>query len=743
MNFSLNSIQELYRLFSSSSKGLTHAEAKKNLEQYGKNILPEKKKNRLKMFLLQFHSPLIYILFAAVFISLLAPIFQNGGLHAHDLIDPIAIFAILLLNACFGYFQELKAENTLQALKSMQPNISTVLRNGKKEQISREFIVPGDVLALSEGDKIPADARLIEAHELKVIESALTGESAPVKKDPDWKGESGIADQKNMLFSGTSLATGRATALVVATGEDTQIGRIATLVAETVSPKTPLTKRMERLGKQIGLVVIFLCALVFFVSYTHGISFVDALITAVALAVSAVPEGLPAVMTISLAVGVGIMAKKKAIVRELRAVETLGSVTVIASDKTGTITQNKMRVVEVYVGKTHEKGRKLNSFGRSPIERKILEVAANCNDAELPNLGDPTELALLEFAQSAKRYDRLDETPFSSETKWMGTVHKIRGKKIEFIKGAPEVVAAFCSKKDQEEILAAAEKMAKEGLRTIAVTLRPHGRKTADFLGILGLLDPPRKTAKSAIGLAKKAGIRTVMITGDHAITAQTIAKKVGLSGKVLTGPEIEDMSSDMLQRAAENISVFARVSPEHKVRICAALQQNGHVVAMTGDGVNDAPAIHRAEVGVSMGKVGTSVARQASDLVLMDDCYATIVAGVEEGRRIYSNIKKSISYLMRTNFGGIFLIMLSVGFGLPLPLLPIHILFINLVTDSLPALSLAMEPPEKNIMQQKTASCKRGFFKWSMEIYSFSWSCCRIVSIYYFCFGSGLFRNQ
>lgn len=710
MNFSLSNIKDVYRLFSSSPKGITHSQAKKNLEKYGPNTLPEKKKNHFKMFFLQFHSPLIYILFAAVFISLLAPVFQNGGINRHDLIDPIAIFAILMLNACFGFFQELKAENTLEALKKMQPNISTVIRNGKKEPLSREHIVPGDVLALAEGDKIPADARLIEAHELKVIESALTGESAPVKKDPGWVGESGIADQKNMLFSGTSISTGRATALVVATGEDTQIGRIATLVSETISPKTPLTKRMERLGKQIGIVVISLCALVFLVSYTHGISFTNALITAVALAVSAVPEGLPAVMTISLAVGVGIMAKKKAIVRELRAVETLGSVTVIASDKTGTITQNKMRVVEAYASGEHINERKLSSLQKTPIGKKIMEVAANCNDSELPNLGDPTEIALLEFADSAKTYDRIDETPFSSDTKWMGTVHKVHGRKMEFIKGAPEVVAGFCPKKDQEKIIAAAEKMASEGLRTIAVAIRPVGRKTADFLGTLGLLDPPRKTVKNAINMASKAGIRTIMITGDHALTAQTIAKKVGLNGTVLTGPEIEEMTNEQLQHATEKTNVFARVSPEHKVRICAALQKCDHVVAMTGDGVNDAPAIHRAEVGVSMGKVGTSVARQASDLVLMDDCYATIVAGVEEGRRIYANIKKSISYLMRTNFGGIFLIMLSVGFGLPLPLLPIHILFINLVTDSFPALSLAMEPPEKNIMQQKPRPAKEGF---------------------------------
>lgn len=599
----------------------------------------------------------------------------------------------------------------------MQPNISTVIRGGKKIQINRTQLVPGDILSLSEGDKIPADARIIESHKVKVIESALTGESSSVSKDSQWIGSGALGDLKNMVFSGTSIAMGRMTAVVVSTGVQTEMGKIALLITQAKSPKTPLEKRLEKLGKQIGIVVIALCGIVFALSYHQGLGFADALITAVALAVSAVPEGLPAVMTISLAVGVGLMAKKKALVRELRAVETLGSVTVIASDKTGTITENKMKVVAAFLEDKHITTDDLSELGTSETGKRMLEVAASCNDAELPNLGDPTEVALLSLADrffvSPRR--RLDETPFSSETKWMGTNHKIDGKEYEFIKGAPEVVSTFCKSSVQKEIEQGAITMAKRGLRTIAVAIREKKKKKAEFLGIFGLLDPPRKTARSAIEKAQGAGIRTVMITGDHAITAGTIAKKVGIMGRVIEGEEIEKMPDVQLQKATEEVNIFARVSPEHKVRICKALQKNGHVVAMTGDGVNDAPAIYQAEVGVSMGKVGTSVARQASDLVLLDDRYATIVAGVEEGRRIFSNIKKSVSFLMRTNFDEVFLILACSFFALPLPVLPIHILFLNLLTDSFPALSLAMEPAEEGSMKQKPRPLKNGFLHGQM----------------------------
>jgi Ca2+-transporting ATPase len=712
MTISEQTLSELFQKFSSSREGLSSSQIYKKQKKYGKNFLPEKKKSRIKIFFLQFYNPLVFILFGAIAISLIVPLYKNGHISLHDSIDSFAIFFILLLNAIFGFVQELKAENTLQALKNMQPSIATVIRDGKTKQIAKEDLVPGDIIIITEGNRIPADARVIETHSLKAIESALTGESAAVTKDASWKGKGGIADQKNMLFSGTLIAVGRAVALVVATGKNTEIGKIATLVSTTESPKTPLEKRLERLGKRIGFVVIFLCLLVFLASFFHGMNISEALITSVALAVSAVPEGLPAVMTISLAIGVGIMAKKKALVRELRAVETLGSVTVIASDKTGTITENKMQVTQIYMEGKSISRKDFSQTKASLPKKKLLNVAINCNDAQLPNIGDPTELALLEIAleNKGKKEKRKDEVPFSSETKWMSTTHIIDGKEVEFIKGAPEVIAKFCLKTTQEEIQQAAKKMAKNGLRTIAAAVKEKGKRKAEFLGIFGLSDPPRKTAKRAIQKAKKAGIRTVMITGDHVITASAIAKKVGISGETLSGAEIEEMSNRQLQKAVKTINIFARVSPEHKVRICAALQKNGEIVSMTGDGVNDAPALHKAEVGISMGKVGTSVARQSSDLVLMNDHYATIVAGVEEGRRIYSNIKKSISFLMRTNFDEVLLVMIASFLALPLPMLPIHILFLNLLSDSFPALSLAMEPAEKNIMKKSPRPIQEGF---------------------------------
>lgn len=730
--FSEKSIEEIQKKFSvNSTKGLSFAAVRKRIEKYGENVLPEKKKSRLKMLLSQFKSPLIFILLLSVLISAAIPFFTSGHFTGKDVIEPIAIFIIVVLNALFGFFQELKAENTLQALKQMQPNECTVLRNSKKIQISAKNIVPGDILILAEGDTIPADARLLKTVSFTLIESALTGESVPSSKDARWQGKGGIGDQKNMVFAGTMVATGRALALVVATGAHTEIGHIARLVTETETPKTPLENRLDLLGKKISVAILAICIFIFLLFLFQGKTFAESLIVAVALAVSAIPEGLPAVMTISLAIGVAVMAKKKALIRNLKAVEALGSITCIASDKTGTITQNKMTVMSIFcdekfyvkdfkksVGNDYyrfeersENIHSLREFKKSKKALPILNIAASCNDAELPNIGDPTEIALLQFAYNngAKKMERIGEIPFSSETKWMGTMHRIGKKDIEFIKGAPEVVATFCKKNVQKTIQNAAKKMAEKGLRTIAVAIQQKGKK-AEFLGIFGLLDPPRPTVVGAIKKASIAGIRTVMITGDHAITATTIAHRVGIKGEAITGEKIEKMTEPELRKAVRTTHIFARVSPEHKVRICKALQYNGHVVAMTGDGVNDAPAIHRAEVGISMGKIGTSVARQASDLILLDDHYATIVKGVEEGRRIFENIKKSVSFLLRTNFGEVLLITATTLVALPLPMLPIHILFLNLVTDSFPALALAAEKAEKNIMKEKPRSISEGF---------------------------------
>ena len=712
-------VGNLFEEFSSSPHGISSAEAVLRIEKYGKNTIPQKQKNFLLLFLLQFKSPLIFILIGAAILSILVPYFQQGELSGKDWIDPIAIITILILNACFGFFQEVKAENTLAALKKMQAEDAIVIREGKEIKIPSEELVPGDVLLLAEGDKVSADARLLEAIELRVIESALTGESLPVEKNSEWKGKGGIAEQKNMLFSGTQIAAGRAKALVVSTGTSSEMGKIALLVAENESPKTPLEIRLDALGKRIGLLIVALCTLLFGVSLLRDVPVTEGLLTAIALAVSAIPEGLPAVMTISLAVGVAVMAKKNALVRELRAVETLGSVTVIASDKTGTITQNKMKVVTVYSGRKHYTEKELSLFANSETGKRMLDAGASCNDAKLPDIGDPTEIALLDIAHEygiAKREKRISERPFSSEKKWMGTTHRIAGMEVEYYKGAPEVIATFCDPKRKSEIERAAEKMARDGLRTLAIAVRKERQPTAEFLGIFGIQDPPRKSAKEAIATAKEAGIRTIMITGDHAVTAAAIAAQVGLTGNVVTGEEIENKEEHELRRLVRITNIFARVSPEHKVRICAALQANGEIVTMTGDGVNDAPAIHRAEVGVAMGKNGTSVAREASDLVLMDDRYATIVQGIQEGRRIFSNIKKSISFLMRTNFNEVLVVSIGVIFGFPLPLLPIHILFVNLVTDSFPALALAAEEAEPNVMQQKPRPVSEGFLdgQWS-----------------------------
>lgn len=712
MKYSASTVDELLQHFSSKRDGLTSAEADSLLKTHGRNELPKKRRSRLKMFLLQFASPLVFILFGAVAISLAIPLYEYGHLTTEDLIDPIAIMVILILNAFFGFFQELKAENTLEALKEMQPEKITVLRDFQPLIIESSLVVPGDIVILAEGDKVAADMRLVEAVELNVIEAALTGESQPTHKDAKWQGDGTTGDLKNMVFAGTQIASGRGIGLVVATGIKTELGKIAKMVSETISPPTPLERRLDKLGKKIGGAVVFLCILVFGIAVLKDTPFTEALFTAVALAVSAVPEGLPAVMTISLAVGVAIMAKRNALVRELKAVETLGSVNVVCSDKTGTITENKMRVVAAYGNERHFVQETLDRFADSPTGKQLLDAIASCNDAELPDIGDPTEIGLLQLAAKfhiGKR-ERIDEIPFSSDKKWMSTTHLINDVKTEYIKGAPEVVAKFCAPEVQAKIEAAATKMAEQGLRTIGIALRKDGAETAEFLGILGLLDPPRATVKSAIIRAKEAGIRTVMITGDHAITAQAIAHQVGLEGDVLSGTEIEKMSPAALKEAVIATSIFARVSPEHKVRICKALQSHGLIVAMTGDGVNDAPALQSAQIGISMGKVGTSVAREASDLILLDDKFDTIVAGIEEGRRIFSNIKKSVSFLLRTNFMEVVVILVAVVAGIPLPLLPIHILFLNLLTDAFPVLALAAEAPEKNIMKQPPRPIKEGF---------------------------------
>ena len=561
MSFSAEKISVLFDRFSSEKSGISEKIAEQNRIQFGQNTLPEKKKNLFKMFFLQFNSPLVFLLFGAVGISVALPLFEKGSIGWEDAIDAIAILVILIVNAGLGFFQEAKAENTLAALKKMQPKKAIVLRDEEKKEIDTEDLVAGDIVFLAEGDAVPADIRLFESIELCIAEAALTGESNPVEKEATWIGEAPVAEQKNMAFSGTQITSGRGVGLVVGVGSSTELGKIATMVAAAESPPTPLEMRLDKLGKRISFWVIGVCALVFILSFFHDeVNLGEALLTAVALAVGAVPEGLPAVMTISLAAGVALMARKKSLVRELRAVETLGSVTVIASDKTGTITENKMTVVEIFDGKDFVEN--FDGLEKNNRAQEMLVAAANCNDAELPNLGDPTEIGLLVLADrfSAKRFDRIAEVPFSSEKKWMSTTHIVNKESVEFLKGAPEKIAEFCEASERSAILKSAEKMAKKGLRTIAVAKRI--KKKTEFLGILGLLDPPRKTAEAAIKKAKIAGIRTIMITGDHGITAAAIGKKIGLSGSALLGTEIEKMSGKNLQKAVKTTNIFARVAP-------------------------------------------------------------------------------------------------------------------------------------------------------------------------------------
>ncbi len=718
-----DTIEEIYKKLSSGEDGISSQTALFQLQTFGKNILPQAKKKWFKMLLSEFTSPLVFILLVAVFLMLLIPILESGTITPHDLIEPIVILGIVLFNGFLGFFQAWKAENTLEALKTLQPEFSSVIRDKKVIKVPTENLVPGDIILLSEGEKIPADIRLFEAIELKVNESLLTGESTAIYKTTH---ESTEDLAENVVFSGSEVISGRAKGIIYATGINTKIGKIAHMLTEIERPISPMEQKLETLSKKIGIGMIILCVIVFILSILQDISWINALFTAIALAVAAVPEGLPAVMTIALAIGVSVMARKKALVRNLKSVENLGSVTVIASDKTGTITQNKMSVEKICVFSQDNpeiiERKNFQTLFRNKKNNRLLEILANCNDAILPNIGDPTEIALLQLAEkyNVKKYSRISEVPFSSDTKWMSTTHEIDGEKIEFIKGAPEVVLFQCKKQIQKTIAEYSKQFAKEGLRTLALAYKKHGQEIAKFIGIIGLQDPPRENVKQSIFLAKQAGIRTIMITGDHAITAKAIAKKVGIISEVLEGNDIEKLSTTDLQNAVKTISIFARVSPHHKVEICKALQKNGEIVAMTGDGVNDAPAITQAQVGISMGNIGTSVARNASDIVLLDDDYSTIVKGVEEGRRIFNNIKKSIVFLLSTNFAEILLLLFALILKLPIPLLPIHILFINLLTDSIPALALATEDLEKDTMKKKPKPINEGFFTGTLPMILF-----------------------
>lgn len=676
--------------FQTSEQGLTIDEATVRLRTYGYNELPKKKKSLILLFLSQFNDVMVFILLGALAISSVMPFFEGHDIHVESFIDAYVILAILILNSVLGFVQEYKAEEAISMLEKLTSPHTRVRRSGQEMIIPSREVVPGDVVIIEAGDKISADGRVFNESHLRVNESSLTGESMAVDKCTDaLRGELSIADQRNMVFSGTIVTNGSAEYVVTATGLQTEIGKIAKLVSETQLPETPLQRKMERLGKLIGIVVIGICVTVFLEGLYEGIAFGEILLLGVSLAVSAVPEGLPAVVTVCFAMGVRRMVKQNALVRRLDALETLGSVDVICADKTGTITQNKMTVVDSWV--------------RMESDALLLaEIAASCNRAQLPNIGDPTEIGLLEFAaqEKAARLPIDDEpVPFSSEEKYMKTKHGNR----YFLKGAPERITTFCPDVSDEDLLEKNTEFAKKGLRVLACAVEENDK--THFVGLIAMEDPPRPTVQASIQEAKNAGVRTMMITGDNVETALAIARHVGIIGEAIEGKELDSLTPAALCKVVETTSVYARVSPEHKLQILLALQQNGHVVAMSGDGVNDAPALKGAHVGIAMGKVGTEVAREASSIVLADDNYSTIVSAIREGRRIYDNIKKFVIFLLRANFDELLLFLTVVALNIPLPYLPIHILWINLMTDGLPALALGMEKAEPDIMKRKPRS--------------------------------------
>lgn len=737
MHWHQKEIGEVFEELHSSFQGLSLEEAQQRLQQYGPNELTEKKKTSLfMMFLSQFRDFMIIVLIAAAIIS---------GIIG-ELSDTIAIIVIVCLNAVIGFVQEYRAGKAMAALKKMAAPGATIMRDGMPANIAAVQIVPGDIAILEAGMVVPADMRLVEAFRLTVEEAALTGESASVEKhvkalrDEDLP----LGDRKNMAYKGTLVSYGRGMGAVFATGMDTELGKIATMIQEEEETKTPLQKRLAAFGQKIALAVLAICIIVFGIGLLRGAPPLLMLLTAISLAVAAIPEALPAVVTIALALGARKMVQLNALIRKLPAVETLGSVTYICSDKTGTLTLNRMTVEEIFAD-----GKEVPSKDFEPAKGKELFTALALSndvraDASGNVLGDPTETALYDIARD-KGYDkkglekdfvRAAEIPFDSERKCMTTIHRQPdGKYISFTKGAIDALidkstailtSSGLKDVDAEEIYRINGKMAARGLRVIGIAMRKWDELPADvspetvekeltILGLVGMMDPPREEAKEAVRLCKAAGIKPVMITGDHPLTAKAIAERLGIiendSKAIITGRELEKLSLEEFEERVEHISVYARVAPEQKLKIVKALQDRGHFVAMTGDGVNDAPALKRADIGIAMGITGTDVSKEASHMILLDDNFATIVKAVKEGRMIYDNIRKFIKYLLTTNSGELLTLFLAPLAGLPMPLLPIHILWINLLTDSLPALALSAEPAEKDIMERPPRNPKESIF--------------------------------
>jgi len=728
--------EEILRQLKTSSKGLSEREAALRLEKYGKNIIKETYKiNPVKIFFKQFKSFLIYILILATLVSLIIKHY----------VDASVIFAIVLLNSTLGFIQEYKAEKSILKLKKLMRPEAKVFREGKLKKIKAEEVVPGDILVLKEGDKLIADCRLLETENLEVNEAILTGESMPITKITEpLKEKTILAERKNMLFSGTSIVKGSGKAVVVATGMSTEFGKIAGILQTLQLPQTPMQKKLDKFAKQIGLVVLSLAMLIFVLGLLEKQKMIEMFLTSVALAVSAIPEGLPAIITISLAFATNNMARKNVIIRRLPAAETLGSVTIIASDKTGTITEEKMTVREIFCNnKFYEKqdnliihkNKKIN-LGNEKELLQLLKTSVLSSNARFEEekkgyivYGDPTEsslvLSALDLGVNRKllteREPRIKEISFTSERKMMSILRKGERRQILYSKGASEVIINKSSQeliggtvrkidnKRRKQLKKIAESLEDKGYRVLAFAFKfvkvPEKSKEIEdnliFLGFIALLDPPRKEVKQAIELCKKAGIKVKMITGDSALTAKTIAREIGISGKVITGQELEKMSDSDLKKEIEDIGVFARISPQQKLRIVSVLRKKGEEIAITGDGVNDVLALKKADIGIAMGKRGSDVAREVSDMILIDDNFASIVKAVEEGRIVYDNSKKATKFLLACNFVEIFLIAYSIVRRLPLPLLPLQILWINLITDSFPALALTKEKGEE-VMETK-----------------------------------------
>jgi len=753
---------EALAYLASKREGLSQQEAQHRLAQFGPNELAEKEKiSAWKILLEQFKNFLIIILLVAVALSAITG----------EVADAIVIFIIVLFAAGLGFIQEYRAERAMEALKRMAAPTTSVLRDRREIEIPAHEVVPGDIVLLKTGDRIPADARLIEAVNIKVDEASLTGESVPVEKTiKALQGEISLGDRKNMVFAGTAVVYGRGTAVITATGMVTEFGKIAAMLQEVKKEQTPLQINLDQLGKWIGIGALALCFILAGIGVLRGHEILEMLIWGVSLAVAAVPEALPAVVTISLALGVQKMVRRHALIRKLPAVETLGSTTFICSDKTGTLTQDQMTVRRLYVegklidvtgvgyepkGEFSFANKTLNPAKETAL-RRLLQIGSLCNDTSLTSAndvweikGDPTEGALTVAAAKAglwqeklqSQFPRIHEIPFSSETKRMTTVHQTPQGKIAYSKGAPEIILSSCSHiyqngketelndTDKDNILSVSYGMAGDALRVLgaAYKLLPDNTDKAEmidrgmvFVGLLGMIDPPREEVKEAVKLCDQAGIRSVMITGDHKLTAVAIAKELGIlkEGVALTGTDIDNLSDEEFEALVETIEVYARVSPAHKLRVVEALTKRGHVVAMTGDGVNDAPALKKADIGVAMGITGTDVSKEAADMVLTDDNFASIVAAVEEGRGIFGNIKKYLIYLLSCNLGEILLmaivILFGPLFGLPagtIPLTAIQILYVNLATDGLPAIALSVDPPAPGIMRQKPRPRRQSIF--------------------------------